>query len=203
MKILVCVLIFVHWMWSPAADLCGRPLCGVRSRSPARQLARAACVALERKVWKQVLIPTPDMPLFRVDFQAARHLISALDRLAALSGSTKTADGAGDGRRGVRGAFAARCRDGEQSGHSSYPWESALKWLSHTKGAAKASGTGVGTAGGGGLAGIVAAPSLLTTSQSPASCMVLISMIVTWGCVGGERERERDFCQYNVNYFFC
>lgn len=120
-------------MWSPAADLCGRPLRGVRSRSPARQLSRAVCVAFECKVWKQVLIPTPDMPLFCVDFQAARHLISALDRLATLSGSTKTADGAGDGRRGVRTVFTARCRDGEQSGHGSCPWESALKWQRHAQ----------------------------------------------------------------------
>lgn len=48
-----------------------------------------------------MLIPTPHVPGFHTGCQAAQHWISALGRTAALSSSTKTADGEGDGSRSM------------------------------------------------------------------------------------------------------
>lgn len=50
---------------------------------------------------EQELIPTLHVPGFHMGCQAARHRISASGGIVALSSGTKTADGEGDGSRGV------------------------------------------------------------------------------------------------------
>lgn len=87
---------------------------------------------------------TPDMPVLHVDFQAAHHLISVVDRLAIFSGSMKTAGGERGRRRGITTAFAAWCSDGKQS---SCPSGRAEVTVSRMKGATKASRMGMGAAG--------------------------------------------------------
>jgi len=68
-----------------------------------------------------MLVSALHMLVFHADLQAARHLISALDSLATLSGGREAAAGERDGRRGRTTALRARGNDGKQSRHGSYP----------------------------------------------------------------------------------
>lgn len=166
MKIPVCV--FLNFCVLNVIS-CSRSLRQSSSWSPAGQVPRAVCAALECNVGEQALISSRDTLGFRVDL---RRLASTLPGLAALSGSTRTADGESDGRRGVTHGTVPRWKT--KQGRLLLLRKCSGALVSHAKGVPRAAGPVWEQQATRGLLEMVTAPSLCTIPQplGPGSGLV-------------------------------